>query len=120
VVTGLIALFACIMLINTLVAATTYRRREFGQQRLVGATPGQVLGMVTFEGAALAVTGVLFGGMASLVTVLPYSIARTDSVVPDSSLWMFAGIVAVAVTLASSLGTARRVIRTPAVEAVAA
>ncbi|MBC6460570.1 ABC transporter permease [Actinomadura sp. HBU206391] len=122
VVIGMIALFACIMLINTLVAATTYRRREFGGQRLVGATRGQVLRMVTFEGIALAATGVLFGGIASLVTVLPYSIAMTDTVVPDSPIWIFTGIVAVAVTvtLAAGVGTARRVVRTPAIEAVAA
>jgi ABC-type antimicrobial peptide transport system permease subunit len=121
VVIGMIALFACIMLINTLVAATTYRRREFGGQRLVGATRGQVFGMVTFECLTLAVTGVIFGGLASLVTVLPYSIAMTDTLVPDSPIWMFAGIatVAIVVTLAAGVGTARRVTRTPAVEAVA-
>jgi ABC-type antimicrobial peptide transport system permease subunit len=122
VVIGMIALFACIMLVNTLVAATTYRKREFGGQRLAGATRGQVLRMVGFEGIALAVTGVLFGGLASLVGLLPYSITMTDSPVPDSPIWIFAGIAAVAgvVTLAAGVGTARRVTRTPAVEAVTA
>ena len=62
----MIALFAAIMLVNTLIAATTYRRREFGQQRLAGATRGQVLRMVGVEGVVLAVTGVLFGALASL------------------------------------------------------
>jgi putative ABC transport system permease protein len=121
VVIGMISLFACIMLINTLVAATTYRGREFGRQRLAGATPGQVLRMVGFEAVVLAATGVFFGTIAALVTVLPYSIARTDSLVPDSPIWIYVGIVAVAVivTLASSVGTARRAIRTPAVDAAA-
>lgn len=34
VVVGMIAAFAAIMLVNTLVAATTHRRQEFGQLRL--------------------------------------------------------------------------------------
>lgn len=122
VVVGMIALFAAIMLINTLIAAITYRRREFGQQRLVGATPAQVLSMVSMESLVLTATGVLFGSIASLVTLVPYSIARTDSIVPDSTIAIYLGIVAVAVaiTFASSLGAAQRAIRMPAVEAVAA
>jgi putative ABC transport system permease protein len=69
----------------------------------------------------LVTTGVVFGSIASLVTIVPYSIARTDSAVPDTGLASWLGVVAVAVTLAlaSSLGTARRTIREPAVEAAA-
>lgn len=122
VVVGMIAVFAAIMLINTLVAATTYRRQEFGQQRLVGSTPPQVLRMVSLEGLALASTGVLFGSLGSLFAVIPYSIARTDSILPDSTVAIYLGIVSVAaiLTLASSLGAATRTMRTPAVEAAAA
>jgi ABC-type antimicrobial peptide transport system permease subunit len=120
VVIGMVVLFAAIMLINTLIAATTYRGREFGQQRLVGATPPQVLRMVSIEGIVLTATGVLFGTIASMVTILPFSIARTSSVLPDSTIGIYLGIVALAVTLtlATSLGTTRRAIRTPAIEAV--
>ena len=121
VVVGMIVLFAAIMLVNTLIAATTHRGREFGQQRLAGSTPRQVFAMVTSEAIVLAVTGVLFGSIASLVTVVSYGIARTGSAVPDASIATYLGIVAVAVTvtLATSLGTTRRVLRIPAVEAVA-
>ncbi|MCM0676230.1 ABC transporter permease, partial [Micromonospora phytophila] len=120
VVVGMIAVFAAIMLVNTLVAATTYRRREFGQQRLAGATPGQVLAMVGVEGAVLAVTGVLAGVAASLVTLVPYGIARTGSAVPDVSAWIYGGVLAVAVllTFTASLGAAGRTLRVPAVAAV--
>jgi putative ABC transport system permease protein len=119
VVVGMLALFAAIMLVNTLVAATTYRRREFGQQRLAGSTPPQVLRMVTLESLVLAATGVLFGSLASLATVVPYSIARTDSVLPDTTIAISLGIVtaAAALTLAASLGATRRAIRTPAIRA---
>ena len=122
VVVGMIVLFAAIMLINTLIAATTHRGREFGQQRLVGSTPPQVLSMVTIESIVLAFTGVLFGSIASLVTVVSYSVARTSSVVPNAPIGIYLGIVAVAatLTLAASLGAARRVLRAPAVAAVAA
>ena len=40
VVVGMIALFVAIMLVNTLLAATTYRRGEFARQRLAGAAAG--------------------------------------------------------------------------------
>jgi len=120
VVVGMLALFAAIMLVNTLVAAITYRRREFGQQRLTGATPGQVRRMVGAESAVLAVTGVLFGSLASLATIVPYTIARTDRLVPDAPalIWPAIAGVAVVLTMAASIGTARRALRTPATEAV--
>ncbi|MEW2398902.1 FtsX-like permease family protein [Streptomyces sp. NPDC046862] len=120
-VVGIIVVFACVMLINSLYAATTYRRREFGQQRLAGATPGQVLGTVGVEGLALTATGVLLGTVAGLAGILPFTIVRTDMVWPHQGLGVWLGIVAVAAaaTLGTSLGTARRTLRAPAVEAVA-
>ncbi|MEU7469098.1 FtsX-like permease family protein [Streptomyces sp. NPDC044984] len=120
-VVGIIAVFVCVMLVNSLYAATTYRSREFGQQRLAGATPGQVLGVVGAEGAILTVAGVFFGTMAALAGVVPFTVVRTDGVLPDQFLGTWLAMVAVtaAVTLGTSLGTARRVLRTPAVRAVA-
>ncbi|MCP2164843.1 FtsX-like permease family protein [Goodfellowiella coeruleoviolacea] len=119
VVVGMLAVFAGIMVINTLVAATTFRRREFGQQRLIGATPPQVLRMVGLEGAVLVFTGVLLGSLAATVTVFPYSVAKLGTFAPDTSIALYLAVVlaAVALTLGSSVGTARRVIRTPAVAA---
>lgn len=121
VVIGMIVLFAAIMLINTLVAATSHRRREFAQQRLTGSTPRQVLRMVALEGVVLTATGVLFGTIASLFTILPFSIARTGDLLPDATAGLYLGIVALAggLTLVTGLATTRRTIRTPAIEAVA-
>ena len=120
VVVGIIVVFSCIMLINSLYAATTYRRREFGQQRLAGATPGQVLGMIGIESLVLTVTGVFFGTAAGLAGIIPFTMVRTDSVLPDEGLGIWLGIVAVAgaAVLVTSLVTARRALRTPAVGAV--
>ncbi|MFJ8791917.1 FtsX-like permease family protein [Streptomyces sp. NPDC102462] len=121
-VAGVIAVFVCVMLVNSLYAATTYRGSEFGRQRLAGATPGQVLGTVGVESTVLTVVGVLLGTVAALAGIVPFTMVRTDGVLPGRTLgiWLAVCAVAAAVTLGTSLGTARRVLRTPAIGAVAA
>ncbi|MEV0218544.1 ABC transporter permease [Streptomyces sp. NPDC050704] len=120
VVVGIIVVFSCIMLINSLYAATTYRSREFGQQRLAGATPGQVLGVVGIESLVLTGMGIFFGTAAALAGIVPFTMVRTDSVLPDAGLGIWVGIMAVAMaaTVGTSLVTARRVLRVSAVGAV--
>lgn len=120
-VVGIIVVFVCVMLVNSLYAATSYRVREFGQQRLAGATAGQVLGTVGAETLILTVTGVLFGMVAALAGIVPFTMVRTDGVLPGEVHGIGAAVVAVAaaVTLGTGLVTARRMLRTPAVGAVA-
>ncbi|TLS42058.1 ABC transporter permease [Streptomyces montanus] len=120
-VVGIIVVFSLIMLINSLYAATTYRGREFGRQRLAGATPGQVLGMVGVESLVVTATGVFFGTAAGLAGILPFTMVRTDGVLPGQGLGIWLGIVAAATaaTFVTSLVTTRRTLRTPAVGAVA-
>lgn len=119
-VVGIIVAFVCVMLVNSLYAATTYRAREFGQQRLAGATPGQVLGVVGAEGLVLTVTGVFFGTVAALAGIVPFTVVRSDEVLPGQffGIWFTVVAIAAAVTMGTSLATTRRVLRTPAVEAV--
>ena len=66
--------------------------------------------------------GEIDGTVASLFTTVPYSIARTDSILSDPTITIYLAIVAAAaiLTLTASLGAARRVIRTPTVDVVAA
>lgn len=120
-VVGIIVVFVCVMLVNSLYAATSYRSREFGQQRLAGATPGQVLGTVGVEGLVLTVTGVVFGALAALAGIIPFTVVRSDEVLPGEVYGIGLAVVAVAaaVTLGTGLVTARRMLRTPAVGAVA-
>ncbi|MFE6184925.1 FtsX-like permease family protein [Streptomyces sp. NPDC056465] len=120
VVVGIVVVFSCIMLVNSLYAATTYRSREFGQQRLAGATPGQVLGVVGWEAAVLTLTGLVLGTVAGVAGIIPFTMVRTDRVLPGQGpgTWLAVMAVAAAVTLGTSLGTARRALRTPAVDAV--
>lgn len=122
VVVGMITLFVAIMLVNTLIAATASRRREFAQQRLAGATRGQLTAMVGLEAALVTVTGVIGGALGSLFTVLPFASARAGSVVPDVTPAAFTVVVAIAVALtaAAMLGTTRRSVRGPATAAIRA
>lgn len=119
-VVGIIVVFVCVMLVNSLYAATTYRSGEFGRQRLAGATPGQVLGMVGVESLVLTVTGVLTGTLAALAGIVPFSVVRGDVVLPEQMFGVWAAVASIgaAATLGTSLVTARRVLRTPAVRAV--
>ncbi|MFJ4714064.1 FtsX-like permease family protein [Streptomyces sp. NPDC088785] len=119
-VVGIIVVFACVMLVNSLYAATAARVREFGQQRLAGATPAQVLGTVAVEGAVLTVTGVFFGTLAALAGLLPFTAVRTDGLLPDQGPGIWITVVAIAgtATMVTGLVTARRALRTPAVDAV--
>lgn len=121
-VVGIIVVFVCVMLVNSLYAATTYRGREFGQQRLAGATPGQVLGVVGVEGLVLTVVGLLFGTLAALAGIVPFTVVRSDAVLPGqlAGVWAAVATVGAAATVGTSLFTTRRVLRTPAVRAVGA
>jgi len=122
VVVGMISTFAAIMVVNTVAALVVDRRREFGQQRLAGATPQQVVATNVLEAALVAVTGLVVGGIASLGTIVPYSLVKLDRVVPDVTAlwWVLVWTLAVAVTVGSSWVAVRRAMRQPALEAVGA
>nr|BFE71093.1 ABC transporter permease [Actinoplanes digitatis] len=117
VVVGMITIFVAIMLVNTLIAATAHRRREFAQQRLAGSTRGQLTAMLACEALLVTVTGVLASSAAALFTIMSFGAARADRAWPDATPIAYAVIVAVAVGLTafSVLGTARRTVRGPAV-----
>ncbi|SCD96421.1 putative ABC transport system permease protein [Streptomyces sp. Termitarium-T10T-6] len=77
--------------------------------------------MVTVEGLVLTGTGLFFGTLAGVAGIIPFSAVRTDTFLPDVGPAMWLGIAAVGAlaTLVTSVGTARRALRTPAVSAVA-
>ena len=122
VVVGMITLFVAIMLVNTLIAATAARRREFAQHRLAGATRGQLTAMVALEGLLVTVTGVLGGTVAALFTVLPFGSARADRLWPDATPAAYAVIVTIAVALTGTamVRTARHAVRGPATASIRA
>ncbi|GLW28589.1 FtsX-like permease family protein [Actinoplanes regularis] len=120
VVVGMVTLFVAVMLVNTLIAATAARRREFAQQRLAGSTRPGLLAMVALEGLLATVTGALGGTVASLFTILPFTSARVGGLWPEQSPLPYVVIVtiAVALTAAAMLGAARRATKGPAIAAI--
>jgi putative ABC transport system permease protein len=121
IIVSMIAVFAAVVLVNIAITSTLYRRREFGQDRLIGSTPSQVMRMLSVETLVVAITGVIFGAVAALAAVIPYSIALTDKAVPDVGPEIGVGVLAAAIvlTFVANLGAGRRAIHPPALEAVA-
>jgi putative ABC transport system permease protein len=112
-VVSMILGFAVLTVINTLVASATRRRGEFGLFRMAGSTRGQVLRSMGMEGLVVAVIGVVLGSIASLATVLPFSLARTDSLLPTGSVWIYFIVIGAAgvITMAATLLPTWRVLR---------
>jgi putative ABC transport system permease protein len=64
----------------------------------------------------------MLGTAAATVTVVPYSIVKTGSPIPDTTIGVYLGIIALAaaLTLATSIVAAGTATRLPAIEAIAA
>ncbi|ROO61151.1 putative ABC transport system permease protein [Micromonospora sp. Llam0] len=118
----MIAGYAAITVINTLVSSTAARRREFGLQRLAGSTRGQVMRMVGLEGAILAVGGIALGTAAVTVILVPVSLKRLDSALPAGSPWIYLSTATLAalLTLGAMLLPAWQVTRNRPAEAALA
>lgn len=108
-ITGMLCLFAAIMVINAFAAVVAGRRQELARLRLLGATRAQVEHSVMAEGMVVAAVGVAAGTVASLATVVPFSMARHEGLVPDGQLWLPPLLVAAAVAL--TVAAARRAAR---------
>jgi putative ABC transport system permease protein len=120
VVVAMIAVFAAVVLTNIAVATTLHRRREFGQQRLAGSTPPQVLWMVAIETLVMAITGLVFGTVAALTTIVPFSIAIAHTALPHVGPEIFIGVVITVfvLTFLANVGASRRAIQLPILDAV--
>ncbi|MEO3767263.1 FtsX-like permease family protein [Streptomyces sp. B5E4] len=97
---GMIVAYTAISVVNNLVLSVSGRRREFGLQRLAGATRRQVLRMLTIEALIVAGIGVALGTAAAATALVPFSHAAADSMVPTGPLSIYAAVVAGAVALA--------------------
>ena len=119
-VVGMIALFAAVVVANIAVASTLHRRREFGQRRLIGDTPGEVRRSLGWEVGAVLAAGLVFGTLAALAGIIPFSYAKTGDLLPHQGIGVFLGVAAsvIALTVAACLGAARRVLNVPALAAI--
>ncbi|MBB5788560.1 FtsX-like permease family protein [Jiangella mangrovi] len=111
VVVVMISLFAAIMVINAWVAVVADRRAELRRLWLVGAAPSTVRRSVVVEGLVTGVLGAGLGIAAAATTVVPFSWARGEGLVPDGGLWLVPALAAAAVAVAvlSATAAARRV-----------
>ncbi|MFF6777356.1 FtsX-like permease family protein [Streptomyces sp. NPDC012637] len=116
---ALLACFAAVSTVNTLVAVTADRRREFALLRLVGATRTQLMRMLTVEAVLTTVVGVLLGAAVAATATAAFSTALTGSplphVRPADCAWIVAG--AAALTVPGILATGLRAVRGAAAEA---
>ncbi|MFJ8311745.1 MULTISPECIES: ABC transporter permease [unclassified Streptomyces] len=118
---GTIIGYAVISLVNTLVVAAAERRGEFALQRLVGATAGQVMRMVTVEALMVAVMGIVLGTFVALATLMPFSLALNGAWLPGGPLRVYFAIVSCvgALTLLATLVPTRLALRSRPAEVLA-
>lgn len=117
VIVGMISAFAAVMLVNLLIATLSDRRREFAQQRLAGATPGQLLGLAGAESGLLLAVGLVLGTAGALLTILPFSVKTTHRLIPGTSIVIYLAIVVIVgtLTVGTSVLTVRRTTRRDAI-----
>ena len=97
---GMIITYTVISVVNTLVMATTRRRREFGLQRLSGFTRPQVLRMAGVEGGLIATIAVLLGTVVAAGAIVPFCLVASDSLIPAGPVSIYLAVVGIALVLA--------------------
>lgn len=112
--------YAAIATVNTLAVLVLSRRREFGLQRLTGATRFQVTRMVLVEGAVIATMGLTLGAAVSLFTIVPMAVVTSRSVIPSGPPSVLAAAVITTYLLVLSVTaiTSRVAMKRTAIEAV--
>ncbi|MFE0171834.1 FtsX-like permease family protein [Streptomyces sp. NPDC059002] len=118
---GTIVGYAVISLVNTMIIAASERRREFALQRLVGATPEQILRMMTVESALVALVGMVLGTAVAAATLIPFGIALGGSGLPQGPVWIYFAVMGLAalLTLGASLLPTKVMLRGRPADAVA-
>ncbi|MFF4189684.1 FtsX-like permease family protein [Nonomuraea sp. NPDC001831] len=121
-VVAMIITFTAIVVVNTLIAATRRRGREFGLLRLSAATRAQVMATVVAEGVLTAVLALVLGTVAAAATTVPYSLVKTGSPMAAGPGWVYAAIAggALLLVLAATVPTAAGALRVRPVEALSA
>ncbi|ADB34480.1 protein of unknown function DUF214 [Kribbella flavida DSM 17836] len=113
--------YTAIASINTIAVAVLDRRREFGLQRLTGATRRQVARMLYLEHLVIAGMGVALGVAAAAFSVLPIAVATRGWPIPSGPLWILLGWIAVVLLLVlpTTAVTSRLAMRGKPIDAVA-
>ncbi|MFK4090857.1 FtsX-like permease family protein [Kribbella sp. NPDC020789] len=96
---GIAVAYTAIASVNTIAVAVLDRRREFGLQRLTGATRKQVSRMLTLESLVIAALGLVIGLIAAAFTVLPIAVASRGWPLPSGPAWILLAWVGVVLLL---------------------
>ncbi|MFF0263965.1 FtsX-like permease family protein [Kribbella sp. NPDC004536] len=91
--------YTAIASINTIAVAVLDRRREFGLQRLTGATRREVSRMLGLEGLLIAALGLVAGLATAAFTVFPIALATRGWPIPSGPAWILLAWVAVVLLL---------------------
>lgn len=113
VMTGTLLGYITIAVVNALWLAVRNRSREFGLQRLTGASRGQVYRMMAWEAGITAAIGVGLGTIVAPFTFIPFSLARAGSLLPVGSIWIYVAIAgfATVLTVAATLLATRQALK---------
>jgi putative ABC transport system permease protein len=98
-IVGMLIAYTALSVVNTLALATGERRREFGLQRLNGATRAQVLRMTALEALLVAAVGVLLGTAAAATALVPFTLATANRLTPTGPWSIYLTVVATAALL---------------------
>ncbi|XIE81108.1 ABC transporter permease [Streptomyces sp. SBR177] len=117
---ALILLYIAIAVVNTLVAATAARSREFALMRLIGMTRRQVIRTLRWESLLLCTVAVLLGTAMTVLPLGALSIGFLGRPLPAGSPLIYAAVVAAAVVLgmAATMIPVRLALRARPVEAI--
>lgn len=104
--------FAAVAAVNTLVMTVLERRRELTTLRLIGSTRQQVLRMMRWEAALVALSALALGTAIALATLIPMTQAlfQAPPYIPPLLYGAFAATVA-ALTLTATAIPTRAVLR---------
>ncbi|MEI2777330.1 MAG: ABC transporter permease [Tetrasphaera sp.] len=99
-----VTIFTALMAVNAALAALADRRGELEQLHRIGATRTQVRRVVRAELSAVWFVGTAVGLGCSLLTVIPFAVARESIVVPLTGLWIPVVVALLAAVLLRSAG----------------
>lgn len=105
---GLALLLAGIGIYGLLAHGVTQRRGEFGVRLALGASAGQVVGLVVREGLLLAAIGLVCGTVAAIFAVRLVQTMLFGVTLWDVPAWSLSGIALILVALLASWIPARR------------
>lgn len=123
-VLGMAGLYAAIAIVNTLVMAARARAQDLAQMRLAGATRGQALRTLAWEGGLVALIGITLGGLVTVTTLVSMQVSlRAISTVAQADLPLpTLGLIAsgcALLVLVASLVTGAFAVRRPALQTLA-